>query len=53
MLTCALLMTPCIEGELAEWEKFTNFELAARVPLIFHAPWLAAAAAAIVAADLA
>lgn len=46
MLTCALLMTPCIEGELAEWEKFTNFELAARVPLIFHAPWLAAAAAA-------
>ena len=33
-------------GELAEWEKFTNFELAARVPLIIHAPWLAAAAAA-------
>ena len=27
-------------GEWAEWEKFTNFELAARVPLIFRAPWL-------------
>eukprot|EP00940_MAST-03C_sp_MAST-3C-sp2_P000748 g748.t1 len=25
-------------GEWAEWEKFTNFELSARVPLIFHAP---------------
>jgi iduronate 2-sulfatase len=33
-------------GEWAEWEKFTNFELATRVPLIVRAPWLAAAAAA-------
>merc|ERR1711907_874216 len=29
-------------GEHAEWEKFTNFELAARVPLIVRAPALAA-----------
>lgn len=28
-------------GEFAEWEKFTNFELAARVPLFIKAPWLA------------
>lgn len=28
-------------GEFSEWEKFTNFELAARVPLIFRVPWLA------------
>ena len=27
-------------GEYSEWEKFTNFELAARVPLIFRVPWL-------------
>ena len=26
-------------GEFAEWEKFTNFEIAARVPLIFRVPW--------------
>ena len=29
-------------GEFSEWEKFTNFELAARVPLMFRVPWLAA-----------
>eukprot|EP01063_Lacrimia_lanifica_P033870 TRINITY_DN614_c0_g2_i1.p1 TRINITY_DN614_c0_g2~~TRINITY_DN614_c0_g2_i1.p1 ORF type:complete len:543 (+),score=140.69 TRINITY_DN614_c0_g2_i1:47-1675(+) len=29
-------------GEWGEWEKFTNFELAARVPLIIRAPWLEA-----------
>eukprot|EP00947_MAST-08B_sp_MAST-8B-sp1_P004114 g4114.t1 len=28
-------------GEWAEWEKFTNFELAARVPCFMRAPWLA------------
>ena len=27
-------------GEFAEWEKFTNFELAARVPFIVRAPWI-------------
>ena len=27
-------------GEASEWEKFTNFEMAARVPLIIRAPWL-------------
>eukprot|EP01044_Picomonas_judraskeda_P001682 COSAG03_NODE_106_length_12644_cov_262.577840_7_plen_287_part_00 len=28
-------------GEFSEWEKFTNFELSARVPLLFRVPWLA------------
>ena len=27
-------------GEGGEWRKFTNFELATRVPLIIYAPWL-------------
>ena len=27
-------------GELGAWRKFTNFELATRVPLIVKAPWL-------------
>eukprot|EP00472_Partenskyella_glossopodia_P008546 CAMPEP_0197514732 /NCGR_PEP_ID=MMETSP1318-20131121/73_1 /TAXON_ID=552666 /ORGANISM="Partenskyella glossopodia, Strain RCC365" /LENGTH=546 /DNA_ID=CAMNT_0043062911 /DNA_START=280 /DNA_END=1920 /DNA_ORIENTATION=+ len=27
-------------GEHGEWRKFTNFELATRVPLIISAPWL-------------
>ena len=27
-------------GELGEFRKFTNFELATRVPLIIRAPWL-------------
>lgn len=30
-------------GELGEWRKFTNFEIATRVPLIIRAPWLASA----------
>jgi len=29
-------------GEHGEWRKFTNWELAARVPLIVRAPWIAA-----------
>ena len=27
-------------GEMSAWEKFTNFEYGARVPLIIRAPWL-------------
>ena len=28
-------------GEGSSWEKFTNFEFGARVPLVIRAPWLA------------
>ena len=31
-------------GEGSQWEKFTNFEYGARVPLIIRAPWLAGSA---------